>query len=340
MLPVSFYGRFTKSNQMWGLLGGLLLVLSTFTSSNSSASEQTAVVSSKRFTVGVSVWTGYPRNLQGFQDGLVKADASLDQIEFVVRSSEGNRDKQREIASEFLNKKVDLVYTLTTPGTAIIKEMMPDFVPIVYSIVTYPADSGLIQSFEYSGNNLVGTSNFVPYKYYIEMLNRFVPEVKRLAVFSRAGEPNSRVQAVTIKRLLRRQSIETIHVEVESLEDVQEEGKKLLDQVDAFMTTTDTLMQSGGEDILIELSLEHKIPILSSNKFGIQKGSTFGPVVDFYEIGKMSGEMAAKILLEQKAPSTMSSRLQLPPTLLVNKTSLEAIGLSFPEQNSRIEYVE
>ena len=57
---------------------------------------------------------------------------------------------------------MDLVYSLTTPGTAIVKEVLPSDTPIVFSIVTYPADAGLIESFEYSGNNLVGTSNYVP----------------------------------------------------------------------------------------------------------------------------------------------------------------------------------
>ena len=31
------------------------------------------------------------------------------------------------------------------------KKIMPHFTPIVFSIVTYPADSELIESFEYSG---------------------------------------------------------------------------------------------------------------------------------------------------------------------------------------------
>ncbi len=52
-------------------------------------------------------------------------------------------------------------------------------------------------------------------------------------------------------------------------------------KADVFMTTTDTLMQGGGEEELIKISLDKKIPILSSNKKGIGQGSTFGPVADF-----------------------------------------------------------
>ena len=50
-------------------------------------------------------------------------------------------------------------------------------------------------------------------------------------------------------------------------------------------------MQGGGEQALIEISLDKKIPVLSSNKTGIEQGSTFGIVAVFYVLGQMSGEM-------------------------------------------------
>ena len=53
----------------------------------------------------------------------------------------------------------------------------------------------------------------------------------------------------------------------------------LVDKVDVFMTTTDTLMQGGGEKLLIEISLDKKIPIISSNKNGIEAGSTLGLMI-------------------------------------------------------------
>ena len=73
-----------------------------------------------------------------------------------------NAPRQREIAESFREVGVDLVYSLTTPkGQLIMKQILPETTPIVFSIITYPADSGLIESLDYSGNNLVGTSNYV-----------------------------------------------------------------------------------------------------------------------------------------------------------------------------------
>ena len=113
-------------------------------------------------------------------------------VKYIHGKSGPSKEKQREIAQGFRDADVDLVYTLTTPGTTIIKEVMPQDTPIIFSIVTYPADSGLIESFEYSGNNLVGTSNYVPLLNYVRLLQTILPDAKSVAIFHRKGEPNSK----------------------------------------------------------------------------------------------------------------------------------------------------
>ena len=300
-----------------------------------------SVESDKVYKVGISSWTGYPKSVQGFKESMTKAGLiEGENIQYLYGESGTDKALLTTIANAFKEAKVDLVYSLTTPGTIIIKEIMPETTPIVFSIVTYPADSGLIESFEYSANNLVGTSNFVPLRNYVTLLKTILPETKRLAIFHRKGEPNSKIQATNMVRLLRRAAIETIDQEPESLEEIREMALALVDKVDVFMTTTDTLMQGGGEKALIEISLAKKIPIMSSNKKGIEAGSTFGPVADFYSLGKMSGQMAANILTQQLDPSSLSSKVQDPPLILINRSSIKLLGLSVPEKLNNVSYVK
>ncbi len=123
------------------------------------------------YKIGLALWTGYPDSLEGFKAGLAEngIDLSRDVI-FLPSEISSNRDVQIDVAKGFAQEKVDLVYSLTTPGTVIVKENLPITTPIVFSIVTYPADSGLIESFSYSGNNLVGTSNYIPLKHYVSLI--------------------------------------------------------------------------------------------------------------------------------------------------------------------------
>ncbi|MBI9086092.1 MAG: hypothetical protein JEZ11_21010 [Desulfobacterales bacterium] len=93
----------------------------------------------KTYKVGISVWTGYPTSVKGFKEamnagGLVEGK----NVKYLYGKSGLEREKQYEIARGFKKEQVDLVYSLTTPGTTIIKEIMPHTTPIVFSIVTYP----------------------------------------------------------------------------------------------------------------------------------------------------------------------------------------------------------
>ena len=236
---------------------------------------------------------------------------------------------------------MDLVYSLTTPGTAIVKEVLPSDTPIVFSIVTYPADAGLIESFEYSGNNLVGTSNYVPLFTYVKLLQTMLPTAKSVAIFHRKGEPNSKIQAANVIRLLKKAGIRPIDLEPTSVDEMRQMAREVSGEADVFMTTTDTLCQGGGERALIEISRAKKIPILSSNKVGVEEGSTFGPVADFYTLGKMAGEMAVKILRDGISPARLQSKIMEPPLTLVNRDGIKRLGLTVPEHKiANLRYTE
>lgn len=304
-----------------------------------SASETTPA---KVYKIGVAEWTGYPDSVKGFKDAMTKGGFVEGwNVVYLYEKSELNPSRQREIAQSFKEAGVDLVYSLTTPGTLIIKQILPESVPIVFSIVTYPADSGLIESLDYSGNNLVGTSNYVELTNYIKLLKAVLPHTQSLAIFRRNKEPNSKIQAANMIRLAKQEGIHVIDAPLETANEVRNAALKLASQVDVFMTTTDTLMQSGGEQALIEVSLDKKVPILSSNKTGVEQGSTFGIVADFYVLGEMSGKMAVRILRERIRPERLQSKIQDPPLTLINRKSVKRLGIIVPEDKlQNVQYVE
>ncbi len=284
------------------------------------------------YKIGLATWSGYPQCVQGFKDALASRGlVESKQLTFIQGAIGADKILQRKVAHNLKKQNIDLVFSLTTPGTTIIKEVFPTNTPIVFSIVTYPADSGLIESFEYSNNNLVGTSNYVPLSHSIDLLLGVLPTTKSVAIFHRKGEPNSKIQTANLYRYFNKSGIKVIVVAVESIKELKVKAMALVNDVDVFVTTTDTLIQSGGGQALIELSLTHKIPILSSNKSGIEQGATFGVVTDFYKLGNMAGEMAAHILLDKVLPENIESKLQEPPTYLFNKKSMNKLGINVPE---------
>ena len=143
-----------------------------------------SLASSPPYKIGLAMWTGYPDSLAGFKDGLSENGINLAKdVVFLPGAISSDKSIQKGVAKKFAQENVDLVYSLTTPGTVIVKETLPKTTPIVFSIVTYPADSGLIEYFDYSGNNLVGTSNYIPLKHYVSLIFDLAPDTKQVAIF-------------------------------------------------------------------------------------------------------------------------------------------------------------
>jgi putative ABC transport system substrate-binding protein len=141
--------------------------------------------------------------------------------------------------------------------------------------------------------------------------------------------------------LLAKEGIQFVDLPASTIEELRDKATQNADKVNVFITTQDTLIQGGGEEAIIKVALEKKIPILSSNKTGIEKGSAFGPVADFHTLGKMSGKMAAKILKEKSDPADMKSQKQEPPVILINKKTIKTLGIEIPEEKlQNVGYVE
>jgi putative ABC transport system substrate-binding protein len=292
------------------------------------------------YVIGISSWANYPESIKGFKLGLKESGLTEGkEITFIERSASATLQRQQAIAEEFKLSQVDLVYSLTTPGTIIIKEVMPTETPIVFSIVTYPADAGLIESYEYSGNNLVGTSNYIGHNHLVNLINSIMPTIKTVAIFRRTGEPNSKLQVVSLIRKLKRKNIQVLDIEAKSIAQLKSLAAPL-DKVEAFITTTDTLMQGGGEDILIEIAKQLNIPVISSNKKGIEKGAAFGPVADFNLLGRMSGIMAAKILTTSIKPFDLSTQQMPAPLIIINREAIARLNLKIPNSLKKAIYVD
>ncbi|PCI19699.1 hypothetical protein COB64_03235 [Candidatus Wolfebacteria bacterium] len=280
-------------------------------------------------TIGIARWVSnpeYDRNIQGFKSGLV--DAGFIEgvnIRYIIENPEADKAVQRNIIQSFIDKKVDLVYSLTTPGTLIAKEMITD-TPIVFSIVTYPVEAGIIESTESSGNNLVGTRNYISVSRQFNQITRVVENAKNIAFIHRKDEPNSVIQEEEFGDYLKKQGIEIYDVAAVTLDDIRSRLSHLINEMDALYAACDTLIQSGGEELVIQISKIYGKPSFTCNKDGVLKGALIGNVADFYNIGKLSGDKAALILRGAK-PSQLFTDSHRGDYLMVNLNTAAELGI-------------
>lgn len=283
--------------------------------------------------VGIAQWISnqeYTENVKGFKDGLAEQGyIEGENVLFIIENPEADKDRQREIMRFFIEKDVDLVYSLTTPGTLIAKEMIKDK-PIVFSIVTFPVEAGVIDSLESSGNNLVGTRNYVSVERQYNQFEKVFPNIKKLAFNHKRGEPNSVIQYNKMKEFLDEKGVEVIDVAATDLEDLRNQLNDVINDVDSLYSACDTLIQEGGEEIVIDFSLIYKKPSFTCNKDGVLKGALIGNIADFYTIGRMSGNKAG-LIFKGANPYSLLTESPGEDYLIINTKTAPEIGIEIPQ---------
>lgn len=282
--------------------------------------------------IGIAGWGSNPefqRSIDGFKESLTEHGfVEGENVEYIILNSETDLDRQRRIIEIFVAEKVDLIYTLTTFGTLVAKEVTSE-IPIVFSVVTYPVESMVIDSLESSGNNTVGTRNYIPPSKQFFVFERIVPDIQRMAFVRRKGEPNSTNQYEEFKTMLSARGISLVDIAAVDLAEIREKLTAAIHGVDVIYSACDTLTHAGGEEIIIELSLAYGKPAFACNKEGILKGALAGNIGDFRKIGKISGEKAYHILRGSQ-PTWLETESPRDDYFIVNTDTAKRLGISIP----------
>lgn len=288
--------------------------------------------------IGISTWGSnedYQLNLQGFQDAL-KSEFGDEGIEFIIKNPNADKLSQLNIVKDFDKQNVDLVYTLTTPGTKIAQEILNEK-PIVFSSVTFPVEAKIVDSMKSSKNNLVGTSNYIDAEEQIKKITENT-DVKNLAFVHRTHEINSMIQLSLFENYLEKYQISLTEVPASNLEELEERVNFVIDSVDGVYLACDTLIQTGGDIIAINIATENKKPSFSCVKSGVENGAVFGIVADNYRLGYESGLKAVQIL-NGEHPSNIQSSFPEIQTIIVNKEAAELFEMNFEGIDTDLEYV-
>ena len=113
------------------------------------------------------------RNL-GYKDGK--------NIVYEVVNTSGSKEKIANAVKEVIEKKVNVIYAITTPVTKEVQRLTEDkLIPVVFSVVADPVGSKFVKSIKEPGGNMTGVTNLAIEltEKRLEMFKRIVPNLKR-----------------------------------------------------------------------------------------------------------------------------------------------------------------
>ena len=284
----------------------------------------------KTYTVGVVQLVQHEAldaATKGFTDAL--KEALGDKVNVVVKNASGDSNTCGTIVNGFLADNVDLIMANATPALQAAASATST-VPILGTSVTDYATALEIADWTGTvGGNISGTSDLAPLDQQVAMLQELFPNAKKVGMLFCSSEPNSKYQVDEVTKLLSAAGITCTEYTFTDSNDVSSVTQKACDASDVLFIPTDNTAASNTEAIA-NVVLASNTPVIAGEA-GLCKGCGVATLsIDYYELGKITGQMAAKILTGEADVSTMPIQFAPSVTKQANMANCQKLNITLP----------
>lgn len=283
-------------------------------------------------TVSVSSIVEHPA-LDSIRDGVKQAleEAGYTEangLKWQFQTAQGNTAIASQIAKKFVGDNSDVIVAISTPSAQAAVAATKS-IPIVYSAVTDPVAAQLVPSFDASGTNVTGMSDALALEKQVDLIKRIVPDAKNVGMVYNPGEANSVVVVERMRELLSEQGMSLVEATAARTVDVRAAGSSLIGKVDVFYTNTDNNVVSAYE-ALVKVANDAKIPLIASDTGSVERGAIAALGVNYFNLGKQTGEKVVRILKGEK-PGDIASSTSENLELFVNPGAAAKQGLTLDD---------
>lgn len=301
------------------------------------ASSAAAAPAEATYNVGICQLVQHPAldsATQGFKDALT--DRLGNAVKFDEKNASGEVPNCTTIINDFVSSDVDLILAnATAPLQA--AAAATDSIPVLGTSITDYASALEIDNWNGTvGGNISGTSDLAPLDQQAEMLKELFPDAKKVGLLYCSAEANSQYQVDVISEKLTAMGYECAPFAFTDSNDVASVAQAACDASDVIYIPTDNTAASNTEAIA-NVVLPAKTPVIAGEQ-GICSGCGVATLsIDYYDLGVITGEMAAKILKGEADVSAMAVEFAPNVTKMYNAANAEALGITIPESYTAIE---
>jgi len=262
---------------------------------------------------------------QGIKDEL--AEQGLE-VTYHDHIAQGNIATANLIAKQILGEQPDVAVGIATPTAQACAQAIKE-IPIVFAAVTDPVGAGLVQSLEKPGGMITGTSDMSPIDRQLELILDFIPKLKKLGVIYNSGEANSVTLVKVLKEEAAKRGINVEEATVSNSAGVFQAAKSLVGRSEAIYIPTDNTVVSAFEAIT-KIGYQAQLPIFAADVDSVGRGAIAALAVDYYQMGRQTGEMVKRIL-EGANPATLPVETLRDFQIHLNPGSAAKMGMKVPE---------
>lgn len=289
---------------------------------------------SKHYTIGICQLVQHEAldaATKGFRDAITDA-LGAENVTFDEQNAAGDTPTCATICNGFVSSGVDLILANATGALQAAAAATKD-IPILGTAVTeYGVALGIDNFSGTVGGNISGTSDLAPLDQQAAMIAELFPDAKNVGIIYCSGEPNSVYQVEVVKAALEKAGCTVNTYTFSDTNDVVSVTGTASDANDVLYIPTDNTAASCAEAI----KSAAKKPIIAGEE-GICKACGVATLsIDYYELGRTTGEMAVKILKGEADISTMAIEYYPNPVKKYNAEMATAYNVTIPSDYEAI----
>lgn len=277
--------------------------------------------------IGILQYVEHP-SLSAARKGFVaelKKEGYVDgkNLKLDYENAQGDQSNLQTISTNLLSNN-DLVLGIATPAAQTLSNLSTD-VPVLFTAVTDPVSAKLVKTMEKPEGIATGTSDMSPISKQVELLQKVMPNVKKVGIMYTTNERNSEVQVEEAQKEFAKAGINVLTKGISSTNDVQDTAKSLMSQTQVLFIPTDNMIVSAIS-LITELSKEMKVPVVGGSADIVEQGVLFTYGANYEALGRQTAKLAVRII---KGEDVSKISAEYPKTLNVvaNDDMAKTLGI-------------
>lgn len=289
----------------------------------------------KTYKIGVTQIADHP-SLDNCREGFIQGLAAEgftdgDNIKIDYKSAAGDMSTNSQIAQTYASGGYDLVCGIATPSAQALYAACHDKgIPVVFNAISDPVAAQLAKSETEPLDGITGVSDKLPVMDQLKLIRSMLPDAKKIGIIYTTSEANSVSTIETYKKEAPNYGFEIETVGIGSEAEVAQAADVILEKVDCISNMTDNTVVSALAVVLDKANAKN-IPVFGSEEEQVKNGCIASAGLDYIELGKQAGIMAAKILNGEDISSIPYETLK-ESKITVNKAVCEKLGITAPAE--------
>lgn len=266
--------------------------------------------------------------VEGFKLGL--EEGGLTGYEVEVQSAKGDDSTNTQIAQQLVASGVDLICGVATPSAqACYNAGFEAGVPVIFNAVSDPIAAKLAVSETEAMDGITGVSDKLPVDAQLQLIREMMPDAKKIGILYTTSEANSVSTIEDYKAAAPEYGFEIVEKGITNAAEIPQATDILVTQVDCISNMTDNTVVDNLP-VVLEKASAAGIPVFGSEEEQVGNGCVASAGIDYIELGKKAGVMAARVLKGEDI-KTIPFETMTEAKITINPTAAANVKLEIPQ---------